>query len=243
LRSRFEEEWRTRFEEFASVRDDDAGIAGWTATGLDARVRRFLKLWKPDESGPRWLDAGCGAGTYTRILRRQHREVVGVDYSLPTLRRAAARDKEGAVYAVADVTSLPFRGEQFDGVLCLGVTQALAAGEPVLRELARLLKPGGELWIDALNGACLVHVMGSLKRRLRHDPQHLRYEAPRRLLRSVRDSGFSDARLYWMPIMPARTRRLQRLVESESAAWVLRNLPWIGALVSHGFIVRARKPA
>ena len=127
------------------MRDDDAGIAGWTATGLDARVRRFLKLWKPGESGLRWLDAGCGAGTYTRILRGQHREVVGVDYSLPTLRRAAARDEEGAVYTVADVTSLPFRGEQFDGVLCLGVTQALAAGEPALRELARLLKPGGEL--------------------------------------------------------------------------------------------------
>src|SRR6266481_1370695 len=63
-----EAEWQGRFREFAESRDDDAGIAGWTSTGLEARLRRFLALWKPGAQGERWLDAGCGAGTYTRVL-------------------------------------------------------------------------------------------------------------------------------------------------------------------------------
>jgi SAM-dependent methyltransferase len=241
LGARFEDQWRTRFEEFADLCDDDAGIAGWTATGLDARIRRFFDLWKPGPPGRRWLDAGCGAGTYTRILLRHGQSVVGVDYSLPTLLKASARGLQGAV-AVADVRQLPFPHEQFDGVLCLGVTQALAGAEPALRELSRLLKPGGQLWIDALNGWCLVHILGTLQRRLLGKPLHLRYESPARLKRLVRECGFTDVQLHWMPIMPAHRRGLQQLVESRHAAWTLRNVPPVGLVISHGFIVHALKP-
>ena len=42
----FEQEWRSRFIEFADLRDDDAGIAGWSTTGLDARFRFFRSLWR-----------------------------------------------------------------------------------------------------------------------------------------------------------------------------------------------------
>ena len=242
MRSHFEEQWRTRFEEFADLHDDDAGIAGWTKTGLDARLRRFLGLWRPGEPGGRWLDAGCGAGTYTRVLLRHGYDVVSVDYSLPTLRKATARGLDGAVFAVADVRALPFREEQFDGVLCLGVTQALASSEPALREVARLLKPDGQLWIDALNGWCLVHAIGGLRRRMLGQPLRLRYESPLRLRRLVEECGLTDVQLHWLPIMPAHSRRLQQFVESRRVAWAIRHLPLLGLLISHGFIVHARKP-
>lgn len=91
----FEAASRTRFEEFASIRDDDAGIAGWSAAGLDARVRRFTGLWRPGAAGKRWLDAGCGAGTYTRHLFEHGDDVVGVDYSLPATRKARMRSPYG----------------------------------------------------------------------------------------------------------------------------------------------------
>lgn len=242
MRSHFEEQWRTRFEEFADLCDDDAGIAGWTTTGLDARLRRFLALWRPGEPGGRWLDAGCGAGTYTRVLLRNGHDVVSVDYSMPTLRKATRRGLEGAVFAVADVRELPFRQEQFDGALCFGVTQALASSDTALRELARLLKPGGELWIDALNGRCLVHAFGELQRRALGEPSRLRYESPLRLRRLVEECGLTDVQLYWMPIMPARNRHLQQFVESPRVAWILAHIPLIGLLISHGCIVHARKP-
>jgi len=242
LAPRFEDQWRTRFEEFADLLDDDAGIAGWTTTGLDARVRRFLGLWSPGEPGA-WLDAGCGAGTYTRILLRHGHEVVGVDYSLPTLRKAVARELNGAVFTVADVRRLPFGPEHFDGILCLGVTQALEQSATALTELVRLLKPGGHLWIDALNGWCLVHAFGTLRRKVLGNAQHLRYESPRRVKKLCRDAGLADVRLHWMPIMPTRSYSLQRVIESSAVARTMQYVPVLGALASHAFIVQATKQA
>ena len=63
----FEKRWRGRFEDFGAQGDDDASIAGWSSTGLDARRRNFARLWRPGRPGARWLDVGCGAGTYTRL--------------------------------------------------------------------------------------------------------------------------------------------------------------------------------
>jgi ubiquinone/menaquinone biosynthesis C-methylase UbiE len=239
----FEDRWRTRFEEFAELRDDDAGIAGWSTTGLDARVRRFLGLWTAGSPGQRWLDAGCGAGTYTRILSRHGLQVVGADYSLPTLRKTVSRNLDPAVFVVADVRQLPFRGEQFDGALCFGVTQALADSRAAVVELARQLRPGGELWCDALNSWCLVHVYERVVRRLRRRPIHLRHESPRRIKRIFREAGLIDVRLHWMPIVPSRSYGLQRVIEGRAAGWALSNVPMLAMLVSHAYIVRARKPS
>jgi len=237
----FEKRWRGRFQEYAELFDDDAGIAGWSVTGLDARVRRFLHLWNPGKVGRIWLDAGCGAGTYTRILTRHGLQVVAVDYSLPTLRKAAARGLDSAALAAADVCRLPFRRETFDGVVCFGVTQALADSRAVARELVTQVKPGGELWLDALNRWCVVHAYELLKRRLRGHPFHLRYESPAHLMRLLRDEGFAKVRLHWMPILPSRWYGLQSLVESRLAGLALRAVPLLGLLVSHAFIIQASK--
>ena len=187
----FEAAWRDRFEEFASIRDDDAGIAGWSSAGLDARMRRFIGLWRFGRPGMRWLDAGCGAGTYTRYLFEQGADVVGVDYSLPAIRKARTRSPRRIEFAVADVRRLPFPADTFDGVVCFGVIQALSESESALRELCLLTRPGGELWVDALNRTFVINATRSLARKLRRRPAHLRYESPRALERILVRPGIS----------------------------------------------------
>lgn len=239
--AQFEDRWRTRFEEFAELSDDDAGIAGWSANGLDARLRRFLSIWKPVAAGGSWLDAGCGAGTYTRVLLRHGLSVIGLDYSLPTISKAVGRSLEAAAFAVADIRRIPFAPGSFDGVLCFGVTQALADSRPAVRELAVQLRPGGELWIDGLNLWCVVHAYGLLRRHLSRRPMHLRYESPARVMRMLEECGFTGVRLYWMPIVPGRSRALQRLVEAPAVDRLLRLMPFLAKLISHAFIVHATK--
>jgi SAM-dependent methyltransferase len=242
LQPEFEHQWRERFEEFASLRDDDAGIAGWSSTGLEARVRRFRALWiRPGNAGGRWLDAGCGAGTYTRILLDARQDVVGVDYSSVTLRKAATRNLKGASFVAADVRFLPFRAGTFEGALCLGVTQALAESGGAIRSLGATLKPGGDVWLDALNGWCVIHVWGRLRRRMRGKPRHLRYESPWRMKRLLRECGFDDVQLHWMPIAPGGSPALQRLAESPVTTWLLRWIPLAGPLLSHAFILKGTK--
>ena len=239
----FEASWRARFQEFATDRDDDAGIAGWKTSGLEARLRRFVGLWKLRKSGERWLDAGCGAGTYTRFLRGEGAEVVGVDYSLPTISKARARSAPDVAYVVADVRHLPFRPQSFDGVLCFGVMQALSDAAPALTELADHVAPAGEVWIDALNRWCVVHAWELLRRRFRGKPIHLRYESPRVIRRIMASNGLKSIRIHWMPIVPARWPRLQRLVEGTAARWIFRSVPLVGLIFCHAFIVYGERPA
>lgn len=237
----FEAIWRQRFEEFATDHDDDAGIAGWTSSGLDTRMRRFLRLWRRDDSRRRWLDAGCGAGTYSRALRDRGLDVVALDYSLVALVKARARGTAGVSYVSADIRRIPFLPESFDGVLCLGVTQALSDSEAALRELTAQIKPGGEIWVDGLNRWCLIHAWDILKRTLGHRPIHLRYESPAEVERILRSLGLKDVRAHWMPILPPRLQRYQSLVESPAASFLLRAAPFLGLLFCHAFIVYGRR--
>lgn len=238
----FEVSWRRRFERFANESDEDAAIAGWTASGLDARTRRFLGLWKRRIAGERWLDAGCGAGTYCRYLGEQDIDVTGVDYSFVTLTKARGRLDDRVSLVLADVRVLPFKDSSFDGVLCFGVLQALSESASTIRELARQLRPGGTLWVDALNQHCLVHAADSLRRRLRARRLHLRYESPRRVRRLLLASELDDVRIHWLPILPARLSRFQRWLESRPARLALHWVPFLGLLVSHSFIASARRP-
>jgi len=240
-KSSFEDEWRRRFDEFAETRDSDASIAGWSETGLDARVRAFVRSWMGRPQGERWLDLGCGAGTYTRLLTEQTLDVIGVDYSPRSLGKAESRSKAAIQWVCADARSLPFGNESFDGLLCFGVTQALSETLPVVAEAARVLRPGGELWIDALNGACLANVASVVKRRLTGLPSHLRYERVGQVKRALRQAGFSQPSVAWLPLAPARFRMLQRLFESRASEAILRAVPPIASVISHSFIVRGRR--
>ncbi len=239
----FEERWRQRFERYGAVNDDDAGIAGWSPAGLAARFRRFAQLWRATDAaaaGHAWLDAGCGAGTYTRFLAAQLLDVTAVDYSAPTTRKARDRSPPDVRWAVADVTRLPFHDASFDGALCFGVMQALESPQAALRELRRVLRPGGVLWVDALNGACVPSALSEFRRRRRGQPRHLRYDSPRAFGAALRAAGYDRFEIFWVPIMPAPLRPLQSVVESAPLRGVLRLVPPLGLMTSHSFLARAR---
>jgi SAM-dependent methyltransferase len=93
------------------------------------------------------LDAGCGTGGNSAHLRAYGR-VTGIDFAAEALRYAAERP--GLRLARASVESLPFADASFDlvlsnDVLChLGVASDVAA----VRELARVLRPGGVLFLQ-----------------------------------------------------------------------------------------------
>jgi SAM-dependent methyltransferase len=246
----FEQAWRRRFERFARASDNDAGIAGWSDRGLAARVRRFVQLWERQRQrdvaaapSGRWLDAGSGAGTYTRLLDGWQLDTVAVDYSEPTVQKARPRCAPRLQWAVADVTQLPFADASFDGVLCFGVMQALATPGRAVRELRRVLRPGGTLWVDALNAECLPTRLAERRRIARGEPAHLRYDVPSQFVAAVRASGFGEVQAHWVPIAPAALRWAQPVLESAAFDALARLVAPLGAAASHSFLVRAEAAA
>ena len=233
----FEEKWRLRFERFAA-KPTDAGIAGWSERGLDARVAFFQRTIKLEGKG-RWGDIGCGAGTYTRLLKQQGQDVVGVDYSWPSL--VKAKGQALLPWVGGNAYHLPFLSSAFDGILCFGVLQVLSQEGEVIKELNRVLKTKGELWIDGLNIFCPWHFTDILRRYFQKRPLHLRYVNPYAIKASLKTYGFTDLKLYWMPILPKYLTRLQWVFLLSGVQKIMNGLPWVSMWFSHAFYLHARK--
>jgi ubiquinone/menaquinone biosynthesis C-methylase UbiE len=107
------------------------------------------------------LDVGCGTGHYINELRRRGLGVSGVDGSAEMLKHARANNP-GADIRQARVQELPFPDESFDSVICIEVLRYLPNPVHCIREMARVLKPGGICLATAvprlnLNGSWLLN--------------------------------------------------------------------------------------
>jgi ubiquinone/menaquinone biosynthesis C-methylase UbiE len=127
--------------------------------------------------GDRVLDAGCGTGRALAPLRDAvgpSGVVLGVDLTLAMLEAAtrAGRGLDGQLL-LADAAALPLRSESLDAVFAAGLIAHLPRPGENLRELARVVRPGGTL--------ALFHPIGRAAlaaRQGRHiTPEDLRAEA------------------------------------------------------------------
>ena len=126
-------------------------------TGRDyfAQTERALLEGLPWPAGARVLEVGCGeGGNLHNVLTRESsrpRLVAGVDL-FPRKLVFAAAQVPGASFACADALSLPFADGTFDVVLCRDLLHHLQDREPAVRELARVCRKDGAVWIVEPNG-------------------------------------------------------------------------------------------
>jgi demethylmenaquinone methyltransferase/2-methoxy-6-polyprenyl-1,4-benzoquinol methylase len=134
---------RRMFDRIAPVYDAMNRVM---TAGLDQRWRRAT-VREAVQPGDTVLDACCGTGDLAMAARAAGAaRVVGVDFSERMLERARRKAPE-LEWVQADVLSLPFEDASFDSaVVGFGVrnVEDLEAG---LKELRRVLRPGGRLGI------------------------------------------------------------------------------------------------
>lgn len=104
--------------------------------------------------GQRVLDLGSGMGQDTRALaaRVPDGRAVGLEPSGRMMGWAAAQPGADAVWWVRGLAEeLPFATGSFDAVLCKGALDHFMAPKAVLAEVARVLRPGGQLTLALAN--------------------------------------------------------------------------------------------
>jgi ubiquinone/menaquinone biosynthesis C-methylase UbiE len=116
-----------------------------------AKVLKFLEQAGVTVGGS-ILDAGCGGGGMPLSLAEEARLVVGIDlaprFNDAGHRLAAEHGLENLFFARADGQALPFPDASFDMVLSHAVIEHVADAALYLRELARVLKPGGTMYLS-----------------------------------------------------------------------------------------------
>jgi demethylmenaquinone methyltransferase/2-methoxy-6-polyprenyl-1,4-benzoquinol methylase len=95
------------------------------------------------------LDVACGTGDLSNELQRDAAaKVIGTDFCRPMLTIAAGKNSKNNTdipYIEGDALALPFASESFDAVTIAFGLRNLANFDDGLKELRRVLKPGGRL--------------------------------------------------------------------------------------------------
>lgn len=97
------------------------------------------------------LDAGCGTGISTMVLRERCRLVVAVDYSFESLKLLKSKGLGNVIAVQADLTNLPFKESVFDACVCANTLQHFrpdGAQECAVAELGRVTKENGVLSVS-----------------------------------------------------------------------------------------------
>ena len=133
---------RTMFDRIAPVYDLMNRVM---TAGLDGRWRR-LTARSVVRPGNRVLDACCGTGDLALAGERAGGRVVGLDFSERMLERA--RRKSASVEWVrGDLLELPFEDASFEAATVGFGVRNVADLEHSLRELRRVLRPGGRVGV------------------------------------------------------------------------------------------------
>src|SRR5262247_1696730 len=115
------------------------------ARALEPSTREVLaKL--PRIANARCLDLGCGQGNTTRLLAEAigSTDCIGVEYDAALVEYAAAQvNPAGVSFQQGDATRLPFPDASFDVVFCRYLMIHLTDPLLVVREMLRVLRPGG----------------------------------------------------------------------------------------------------
>lgn len=199
-------EVQTMFDRIAPVYDAMNRVM---TGGLDGGWRR-LAAAAVVRPGDRVLDAFCGTGDLALAAERLGGDVTGVDFAERMVERARAKSST-VEWVRADAASLPFDDAAFDVVTVGFGIRHLADLEEGLRELARVLRPGGRLgcleitrptgllrpffrvWFDTLIpllgrvlpvGLAFTYLPASVRR----------FPGPGDLAEAIRRAGFVDVR-------------------------------------------------
>jgi SAM-dependent methyltransferase len=142
----------------ALERDPYASCFTYSRMRLEQALEHHLPL---TAGGMRAIDVGCGTGHHLKDLASRGFDAVGVDASVEMLEEARRANPTAELHR-ADIGSLPFADESFDLAICIEVLRYLPDPEPCIRELARVLRPGGTCLATAapllsINGYPLVN--------------------------------------------------------------------------------------
>lgn len=119
-------------------------LAAWNP----ALYAKYADNLRPERAGARALDVGCGVGQVVARLQEAGFESHGVDVSQPNIERARKVSQRCQLY---DGRTLPFPDGHFASAGALNVLEHVDEPEAFIRELVRVVAPGGKIVISSPN--------------------------------------------------------------------------------------------
>lgn len=226
-------------------------------------LERLVEMLQP-HAGERALDVATGAGHTAFRLAEEGLDVVGLDLTdsmrAPFERIAREKGLRNARFQLGDVENLPFEDGAFDVVTSRRAPHHFRDIRRAMREMARVLRPGGRLGIADMSppaegpAAALFHAL-----EVARDGSHVHAYKPDEWVALARDAGLEvkqveevSATVPWeqwlAPVAPespegAALERLLEQADPEAAASVVREGPRGRVFTKRWTVLVAEKPS
>jgi ubiquinone/menaquinone biosynthesis C-methylase UbiE len=219
------EGWRDTVSKFFS--SEDRNIEHLIVGEKRTKFKELIHL-----SGDEFiLDIGCGYGAISTQLSRHARHVVSIDSGLDRLRLFSVIKRQENIDNItiihnSDILRLPVKSNFFDVIVIVGVFEYLPmalmdqsiteAQHSILRELMRVLKPGGKLYMGTKNRFGVQYLTGAADHNgLKFGPilprpaanllTRILYNKPYRIIidslpgykKLFHEAGFTNTAFYW----------------------------------------------
>lgn len=146
------------------------------------------------------LEVGCGQALGNQVLVENDRFVVSCD--LEPVNVALAKENTDGVFGVADAVFLPFAAQSFDAVAACEMIYYVPDQAAMVREIVRVLKPGGAVFIACANPE---------RPSFHESPYSTHYPSARELNRMLGDAGLEPTMYGIFPLDTSLRGRVLRL--------------------------------
>lgn len=194
----------------------------------------FLSYFLPRQPKGKLLDVGCGTGLVLKELLGKELELYGIDFSEKAI-EYAKNQKLNIAFKYASVYQLPFESSMFDTVICLGVFQSVENPAAALKEIIRVIKPGGNIVIRTLNTLSL-----SAAKAKRNNP-NFRFYNPFMFKKEIKQAGFTKVRLKGIYFFPRPFEWLNVIVMQMGFYNILNIFFPLSVFWAHSFYIDAVK--
>jgi len=184
-----------------------------------ARAAEIMRGFDGSRKNNRMLDIGFGSGVILEAARDQGWNPFGIEVSLPAVEQARLKGFD-VFHGTLEEAHYP--GDHFDVITASEILEHLPDPQSVLKEIARILRPGGMFWATTPSATGLSFRMMGIDWGMVAPPEHSQLFSVKAVKKMLRDAGFSDVEVKTHGLRPGELleyyKKKRRTTDTDSTA-------------------------
>lgn len=153
------------------------------------RLREIVRTFEKYRQNNRFLDVGCGAGALLKAAIREQWEAEGVEVSQSSVEYL---QKQNIKVFYGDLAKANFAENSFDVITAVEILEHISNPEILLKEIYRVLRPGGLLWATTPHGRGASSKLLGVQWTCIAPPEHLHLFSVTGIKKLLMEAGFQN---------------------------------------------------